>query len=109
MKFPPSPRTHSPLGVVSQDRNKGKLDGKGDFHDAWNSSVERVQDGALIELDWPGRNGLLHGKRQVSPTTGMKLMHLEENLVAIELNNSAGHESHDSSSNIGQAACLPRF
>lgn len=59
-----------------------------------------------MDPGWPGHNGLLQNKPRVSLTTITKLMHLDQSSVVMELNNAAGHESHNSSSHTGEVACL---
>jgi len=59
-----------------------------------------------MELGWPGYNGLLHDKQQVSNHGNEANPHLRENRVEMKLNYSEGHEPHDSASHTVEDACL---
>jgi len=108
MGFPPSPRARSSsAGVLGKDWDKGKPDGDGDINDArkppGGKGAGSSPTGA--RMAWLQRPGA----RQMASISdhGNKIdSHRRGNSVLMELNNSQGHESHDSSSHAGEDACL---
>jgi len=111
MNFPPSPKTRSSsAGELAKDKDKAKPDGDGDFNGAQNHPGAKGGGSSPTGARMAWLQGPAERQRASVSNHGNEAdPHLRESFVQMEPNNLEEHELHDSSSQTGEDAGLPRY